>query len=256
MLSTIKEETNGTTDDDITFIIQNDNQPRDSTLTYYSCISSIFKEHSPIFNKLIEKYRKKNKNAANEIFLKHMTLNSFCFIRNTFYDLNPALTYQDVVDILYSSIKYSIKPIIKQCNSFLLHIDNLTDYWIVIKSFSQHSKVLFESFFNKFTSKSEFFSNHIDEIVSDVKFITYSSLFEVEMICQYVLSEELMDHQSCYEIITKWCRWQYNNKFKPLLLIKNDDGEISTFTIDHEQVRIYFLFCFNSLQKRLFFFVH
>jgi len=165
-----------------------------------------------------------------------MTLNSFCFIRNTFYDLNPTLTYQDVVDILYSSIKYSIKPIIKQCNSFLLKIDNLNDYWIVIKSFSGHSRVLFESFFNKFTSKCEFFSNNIDEIVSNVKFITYSSLFEVEIICQYILSEELIDHQSCYEIITKWCRWQYNNKFKPLLLIKNDDdGEISTFTIDHEQ---------------------
>lgn len=243
MLSTIKEATNGINEDDVTFIIESDNIT-DNNVTYYSCISSLFINRSPIFNKLIKKYRKKQHNNEKlEIYLKYMTLDSFCFIRNSFYDLNPTLTYQDVIDILYSSIKYSIKPIIKKCNLFLLQIDNLDDFWITMKSFSCHSKVLFESFFiNKFTVKSQFFSNNINDIIKDVRCLTHLSIFQVQIICRYILTEKLINDQICYELITRWCRWTFNNKIKPLILIKNDNdkehGEISSID-SRDQVRIY-----------------
>ena len=241
MLSTIKEATNGINEDDVTFLIEADDS---NTITYYSCISSLFADRSSIFNKLIKKYKKKQqKDEALEIHLKYMTLNAFCFIRNSFYDLNPTLTYQDVIDILYSSIKYSIKPIIKECNSFLLEIDNLDDFWIVMRSFSCHSKVLFENFFMRFVIKSQFFANRMDEIIKDRRCLTHLSIFQVQIICRYILSEKLMNDQICYEMITAWCRWHFTNKIKPLLLIKNnhkDHGEISSID-SRDQVRIYLL---------------
>ena len=75
MLSTIKEESGDNMGDDVIFMIDN---PDDTTVICYSCIASIFASQSPIFNKLITKYRKnKKKKKSKEIYLKYMTLNSF-----------------------------------------------------------------------------------------------------------------------------------------------------------------------------------
>eukprot|EP01084_Bolivina_argentea_P147458 257986_1 len=153
-----------------------------------------------------------------------MTSEAFCFIRNTLYDLNPFLTHDKVVNILYSSIKYEITSIIKQCNTFLMNINNINHYFIVIKSFSCYPKALFESFFmDNFTVKSRFIENNIQQIISDEKLITYSSLFEIQMFSSYILSKKLINNQQCYDIIIKWCKSQFNNKLKSLLYIKDNN---------------------------------
>merc|ERR1712232_1164828 len=130
-----------------------------------------------------------------------------------FYDLNPILTYNDVVDVLYSSIKYKLKLLIKQCYAKLISIDNVNDFFIVLQSFSFYPKALFESFFvNNFTSKSQFIDDNIEDIISDDRFITNSSFFIIQIFCQFVLSLKLINNTKCYELLTNWCRYTFNYK--------------------------------------------
>eukprot|EP01084_Bolivina_argentea_P149795 261647_1 len=219
MLSTINEESKI---DDVVFAVGEE---------CYNCIGSIFASQSHVLSKLIKKNKKRNKRKPNEIHLKHMTEASFCFIRNSLYDLEPILTYNVVVDVLYSTIKYDLKALVKQCVSFLMRIQSIDDYLTVIRSFSAYPKSLFKSFFvHTFGTKSQFIIRNIEQILSDDRFIHYSTSFTMHIFCQYIVSKKLISHQLCYQYIIKWCKHAFNTKFKPLMSIQehwNEHGEIS-----------------------------
>lgn len=229
MLPTITEESDDKLDDVVLVVPNDEINGNRNNVSFFSKICPILCSHSPAFCKLIKRTKRNRQYHSNEIFLKHMTLTSFTFIKNTYSGLDPILTYHDIADVLYSAIKYKFKAVVKQCYAFLMNITNVTDYFIAMQSFSAYPKALFEPFFINFGEKSQFLHHHTQSIVSHPK-MNNLSLFQMELFCEFVLSQNLISHKKCYQIITNWCRYQFSEKFECLLLIKG------TAENDREQV--------------------
>ena len=69
------------------------------------------------------------------IEINNISAEAFKFIRDFFYDLNPELTFENVINVLNASKIYQIEPIRIQCNEFLNKIDNFSDLLTVLKQF-------------------------------------------------------------------------------------------------------------------------
>eukprot|EP01083_Nonionella_stella_P006520 18955_1 len=102
------------------------------THTYYGC-RALFAIHSQVFRNMLfgnmmESYR------TNIVRLNDMSCETFEFIQQCFYGLNPVLTTDNVVPILCTSDKYLIKPLKNLCINFILSLATKNDAHAAIDS--------------------------------------------------------------------------------------------------------------------------
>lgn len=91
----------------------------DSNLAEYPCIRALFAMNSPVFDAMLFGNMKESESKV-KIHLSDIDSNTFEFLQQFFYRLNPQITQKNVIGILYASNKYLIKHLKYACIKFIV----------------------------------------------------------------------------------------------------------------------------------------
>lgn len=134
VLNNILKLINDSSISDVTFIVENEE---------LSGIRSIFACQSIVFKKMLYGNMMES-NPSNHVILNDITINAFKYLRYTFYNIfenkgNGELTPSIVVDVLFAAQKYLIEPLIIKCIEFIKEIENINDWYYILKQFESSS---------------------------------------------------------------------------------------------------------------------
>ena len=100
---------------DVEFEVSTGSQSDD--IARYACIGALFAIHSKVLNEMIVDPEKKDQKAPimKVIKLDDIDSQTFDFLKCYVYGLDPKITNNNVIDILYCAIKYDISELQKAC---------------------------------------------------------------------------------------------------------------------------------------------
>eukprot|EP01083_Nonionella_stella_P069884 186571_1 len=106
--------------------------------TEFFGLKAIFAIKSAVFQDLLYP---QTKQEVRYIEISNISVQAFVFIRDFFYDLNPQLSFRNVVKVLNAAKIYDIQLIQTQCNAFLGTIDNVNDLLSVVQQFGDETSL-------------------------------------------------------------------------------------------------------------------
>jgi len=70
-----------------------------------------------------------------EVLLSDLTVDAFCFLRDSFYNIPAALSAALVVDVLFAAQKYMISPLVSKCVHFIKsEVREVADWFLILQN--------------------------------------------------------------------------------------------------------------------------
>jgi len=96
-------------------------------------VRSMFAAQSIVFKRMLYGAMLESDPSA-EVLLSDLTVDAFCFLRDSFYNIPAALSASLVVDVLFAAQKYMIAPLVHKCVQFIkAEVREISDWYLVLQ---------------------------------------------------------------------------------------------------------------------------
>ena len=102
-------------------------------------LKAVFAINSRVFQKILFPQDVAQAASGRFVDISDISVDAFKFLRDSFYDLNPKLVSENVVDVLVAAELYGVESIEEQCQRFLSAIESVDDLLSVLKQIGDRS---------------------------------------------------------------------------------------------------------------------
>jgi len=109
---------------DVTFIVED---------TEMHGVRSMFAAQSIVFKRMLYGSMLES-DPSTEVLLSDLTVDAFCFLRDSFYNIPAVLSASLVVDVLFAAQKYMIAPLVTKCMHFIkTEVREVSDWYLILQ---------------------------------------------------------------------------------------------------------------------------
>eukprot|EP01083_Nonionella_stella_P135281 411541_1 len=175
-----------------------------------------FAIHSKVLESMLYGSMQESLSEA-QVIIPDVSPLAFQYLMRLVYNHHPQLNHDIVIHVLYLAQKYLMDVLVQECKDYALLVDQLSDFYKILHSFTYYPPSTFDTFLSQFLLKCKCNQNYksIRKIMEHNKFVK----LPIYMIQILVKSKLITTEQSKYIHCKEYCRINstvLSDKWQPL----------------------------------------